>query len=64
MCCDASVIPNHISSNPNSMIMALPAGSDYVNAEILGAKSASTAEAGIWRAVAGDSTAMTDPSRL
>ncbi len=46
MCCDASVIPNHISSNPNSMIMALASRqSDYVNSQILGAKSASTAEA-------------------
>src|SRR5262249_58605240 len=46
MCCDASVIPNHISSNPNSMIMALASRqADYVNTQILGAKSASTAEA-------------------
>jgi choline dehydrogenase-like flavoprotein len=44
MCCDASVIPNHISSNPNAMIMALASRqADYVNAQILGARSASTA---------------------
>jgi len=44
MCCDASVIPNHISSNPNSMIMALASRqADYVNTQILGATSASTA---------------------
>jgi choline dehydrogenase-like flavoprotein len=46
MCCDASVIPNHISSNPNSMIMALASRqADYVNTQILGATSASTAQA-------------------
>jgi choline dehydrogenase-like flavoprotein len=46
MCCDASVIPNHISANPNGMIMALASRqSDYVNSQILGARSASTAEA-------------------
>lgn len=37
MCCDASVIPNHISSNPNSLIMALAnRASEYVITEILG----------------------------
>jgi choline dehydrogenase-like flavoprotein len=46
MCCDASVIPNHISSNPNSMIMALASRqADYVNREILGARNVRTAEA-------------------
>jgi choline dehydrogenase-like flavoprotein len=46
MCCDASVIPNHISANPNAMIMALASRqSDFVNAQILGARSASTAAA-------------------
>jgi long-chain-alcohol oxidase len=46
MCCDASVIPHHISSNPNAIIMALASrAADYVNAEILGARSASTAVA-------------------
>ena len=45
MCCDASVIPHHISSNPNAMIMAVASrASDYVNREILGARSAVTAE--------------------
>ncbi|MGA2213996.1 MAG: GMC family oxidoreductase [Bryobacteraceae bacterium] len=44
MCCDASVIPNALSSNPNAMIMAVASrASDYVNHEILGAKSAPTA---------------------
>ena len=37
MVCDASVIPNHISSNPNAMIMAVASRcSDYVIKEILG----------------------------
>ena len=37
MCCDASVIPNHISSNPNSMIMATAArAADFVITNILG----------------------------
>jgi choline dehydrogenase-like flavoprotein len=44
MCCDASIIPNHISSNPNAMIMALASRcADFVNSEILGARSASKA---------------------
>lgn len=44
MCCDASVIPNALSSNPNAMVMAVASrASDYVNHEILGAKSAPTA---------------------
>jgi choline dehydrogenase-like flavoprotein len=46
MCCDASVIPNSLSSNPNATIMALASrAADYVNTQILGATSASTAEA-------------------
>jgi choline dehydrogenase-like flavoprotein len=37
MCCDASVIPHHISSNPNSLIMALAnRASEHVITEILG----------------------------
>jgi choline dehydrogenase-like flavoprotein len=41
---DASVIPNAISSNPNAMIMAVSSrASDYVNHNILGAKTAPTA---------------------
>jgi len=41
---DASVIPNALSSNPNAMIMAVSSrASDYVNAEILNARSAPTA---------------------
>ena len=37
MCCDASVIPNHISSNPNSMIMAIAArAADFVITQVLG----------------------------
>jgi choline dehydrogenase-like flavoprotein len=44
MCCDATIIPNHISSNPNAMIMALASRcADFVNREILGARSASRA---------------------
>ncbi|HVW10436.1 MAG TPA: GMC family oxidoreductase [Bryobacteraceae bacterium] len=43
---DASVIPNALSSNPNSMIMAVSSrASDYVNQQILGATSAPTAQA-------------------
>ncbi len=39
MCCDASVIPNHISSNPNSMIMALASrAAEYAITNILGGK--------------------------
>jgi choline dehydrogenase-like flavoprotein len=46
MCCDASVIPNALSSNPNAMIMALASrAADFVNSQILGARSATTAEA-------------------
>jgi choline dehydrogenase-like flavoprotein len=46
MICDASVIPNHISSNPNSMIMAISSKcADYVNKQILGAKNTLSAEA-------------------
>jgi long-chain-alcohol oxidase len=46
MCCDASVIPNHISSNPNATIMAVASrAADFVNTQILGARSAITAEA-------------------
>jgi choline dehydrogenase-like flavoprotein len=37
MLCDASVIPNHISSNPNSMIMSIASrASEFVITEILG----------------------------
>jgi choline dehydrogenase len=44
MCCDASVIPNALSSNPNATIMAVASrASDFVNQQILGAKSAPTA---------------------
>ncbi len=44
MCCDASVIPNALSSNPNAMIMAVASrAGDFVNHEILGAKTAPTA---------------------
>ena len=46
MCCDASVIPNSLGANPNATIMALASrAADYVNTQILGASSASTAEA-------------------
>ena len=45
MCCDASVIPNSLSSNPNATIMALASrAADYVNTQILGASSSVTAE--------------------
>ena len=48
MICDASVIPNHIACNPNSMIMAIGSRcSDFVIAQILG-KSVS-AGAGLGR---------------
>jgi choline dehydrogenase len=41
---DASVIPNALSANPNAMIMAVSSrASDFVNREILGVASASTA---------------------
>ena len=44
MCCDASIIPNHISANPNALIMALSSrAADYVNREILGARNVRTA---------------------
>ena len=37
MCCDASVIPNHISSNPNAMIMALASrAADFAITSVLG----------------------------
>jgi choline dehydrogenase len=37
MCCDASVIPDHISSNPNAMIMAVASrASEFVITRILG----------------------------
>ncbi|MEJ2145882.1 MAG: GMC family oxidoreductase [Acidobacteriota bacterium] len=46
MCCDASVVPNHISANPNSMIMAVSSrAADFVNTQILGAGPEVTAEA-------------------
>lgn len=38
MCCDASVIPHQLSSNPNAMIMAIAArAGEFVNREILNA---------------------------
>ncbi|MEZ5400216.1 MAG: GMC family oxidoreductase [Bryobacteraceae bacterium] len=41
MCCDASVIPHHISSNPNAMIMAVAArAGKFVNEQILDRRSA------------------------
>jgi choline dehydrogenase-like flavoprotein len=44
MCCDASVIPNALSSNPNATIMAIASrASDFINHQILGATSAPTA---------------------
>jgi choline dehydrogenase len=40
MCCDASVIPKDISSNPNAMIMAIASrASDFVIREILGKRA-------------------------
>ncbi len=46
MCCDASVIPNSLSSNPNATIMAVASrAADFVNTQLLGASSAVTAEA-------------------
>ena len=43
MCCDASVIPNHISANPNATIMAIASrASEYVITNIFG-KALSTA---------------------
>jgi choline dehydrogenase len=45
MVCDASVIPNHISANPNAMIMSVASRcADFVNTHILGVANASTAE--------------------
>lgn len=39
MCCDASVIPNHISANPNATIMAVASRcSEYVITNIFGQK--------------------------
>jgi choline dehydrogenase-like flavoprotein len=44
MCCDASVIPNALSANPNATIMAVASrAADFVNHQILGATSAPTA---------------------
>jgi|GEM_PF-3304022 len=44
MVCDASVIPNHISANPNALIMAIASrAGDFVNSQILGVKSSPTA---------------------
>jgi len=44
MCCDASVIPNHISANTNAMVMAIASrASDFVNAQILGRGAGTTA---------------------
>lgn len=46
MCCDASVIPHHISSNPNAMIMAVASrAADFVSTQLLGAGAEVTAEA-------------------
>ena len=63
MCCDASVIPNHISANPNATIMAIASrASEYVITNIFGkalsttppqpafGKGAGVAEAGIAQA--------------
>jgi len=37
MLCDASVIPNHISANPNATIMSIASrASEFVITEILG----------------------------
>jgi choline dehydrogenase len=45
MICDASVIPNSLSANPNATIMAIASRcSDFVNTQILGATSAPTAQ--------------------
>jgi choline dehydrogenase-like flavoprotein len=45
MCCDASVIPNHISANPHATIIAAASrAADFVNTQILGVRNASTAE--------------------
>lgn len=45
MVCDASVIPNHISSNPNAIISAIASRcADYVNRQILGVSSTPTAQ--------------------
>jgi choline dehydrogenase len=48
MCCDASVIPHHISSNPNAMIMSIGARcGDFVRKNILNTPSGKlTAEGG------------------
>jgi choline dehydrogenase-like flavoprotein len=44
MCCDASVIPNALSANPNATIMAVASrAGDFINRQILGAASAPTA---------------------
>jgi choline dehydrogenase-like flavoprotein len=46
MCCDASVIPHHISSNPNAMIMAVASrAADFISTQLLGAGPEVTAEA-------------------
>ncbi len=45
MCCDASVIPNHISANPNAMIMAIGArAGDFIRRNILNTPSGRTAD--------------------
>lgn len=50
MCCDASIIPHHISANPNATIMALASRcADYVNTQILGKSSTVTAQAELLR---------------
>ena len=44
MCCDASVIPDHISANTNAIIMAIASrASDFVNSQILNGPSGVTA---------------------
>lgn len=48
MCCDASVIPNHISANPNATIMAVAArASDYVITHVLGKTLKPSVEANV-----------------
>ncbi len=53
MCCDASVIPNALSANPNATIMAVASrAGDYINKQILGAASAPTAPQELAAAIA------------
>ena len=44
MCCDASVIPNHISANTNAITIAIAnRASDFVNSQVLDRSSSTTA---------------------